>query len=93
MLCRNFVINDRRTSVRMEAEFWKALEEVARRRRMTVAALVSEVDRGRDGSPLTSALRVMAVRYFRETLNGSDATETSLSNVVLRTTFPLAMSS
>lgn len=66
---------------------------MARRRSMTVAALVSEVDRGRGGSPPTSALRVMAVRYFRETLNGSDAPEAFPTHVVLRTTFSLAMSS
>nr|WP_295828336.1 ribbon-helix-helix domain-containing protein [uncultured Azospirillum sp.] len=71
MICRNLVINGRRTSIRMERGFWEALEEVARDRKLTIADLVSEADEVRSGAPLTRTLRVLAVSHFRELLNGA----------------------
>lgn len=69
MIRRVMTINGRRTSVRLEKGFWEALADVAKRRTMTVAQLVSEVDEARGNAPLTGALRVAAVSYFREALN------------------------
>lgn len=69
MLCRNLVINGRRTSLRMEAEFWRALEDMARQRGVSVAALVSQVDMDRGESPLTRVIRVMCISHFREALH------------------------
>lgn len=69
MIRRVMTINGRRTSVRMEKGFWEALDDVARRRGLAVADLVSEVDQVRGDNPLTGALRVRAVSYFRELLN------------------------
>lgn len=69
MLCRNFVINGRRTSLRMEAEFWIALEDMARHRGVSVAALVSQVNMDRGESPLTRVIRVMCISHFREALH------------------------
>lgn len=71
MIRRVMTINGRRTSVRMEKGFWEALDDVARRRGLAVADLVSEIDETRGDAPLTGALRVMAVSYFRELLHGT----------------------
>lgn len=61
---RSFRLAGHRTSVALEAEFWAALEAIAARRGVSLAALVGEVDAGRaDPSlPLASALRVHALR-------------------------------
>lgn len=69
MICRVMTINGRRTSVRMERRFWEALEDVAQHRRLTMAALVSQIDERRGAAPLTRVLRITAVSHFRELLN------------------------
>lgn len=45
------------TSISLEREFWEALGEIARRRQLSVAALVAAIDAGRGGS-LSSAIRL-----------------------------------
>jgi predicted DNA-binding ribbon-helix-helix protein len=59
---RSLSLSGHRTSVALEPEFWQALDGLAMRRQMTLAALVAEVDAGRAASrPLASALRVLAL--------------------------------
>jgi predicted DNA-binding ribbon-helix-helix protein len=54
-----------RTSVALEQEFWVALARIAAERQQTLTALVATTDAARtDGTPLASALRVMALREF-----------------------------
>jgi predicted DNA-binding ribbon-helix-helix protein len=61
---RSFRLAGHRTSVALEPEFWAALEAVAQRRTISLAALVAEVDAARadPALPLASALRVFALR-------------------------------
>lgn len=60
---RSFRLAGHRTSVALEPAFWAALEAVATRRAISLAALVAEVDAGRadPALPLASALRVFAL--------------------------------
>ena len=71
---RSLTIAGHRTSVSLEAPFWDALGGLARDRGVSVQALVAEIDRGRDGSNLSSAIRVHVLRHFlpteRETIAG-----------------------
>ena len=53
-------IDGHRTSVSLEPEFWRALKAIAAVRRVTLGALVAEVDRARKGN-LSSALRVFVL--------------------------------
>ena len=53
-------IDGHRTSVSLEPEFWQALKNIAAARRESLSALVSEVDRTRQGN-LSSALRLFVV--------------------------------
>ena len=52
------------TSVSMEEVFWNALREIASKREISVNALVTEIDRTRDGN-LSSALRVYVFENTR----------------------------
>ena len=54
-------IDGHRTSVSLEPEFWRALKEIAAARSVTLAALVAEIDRKRQGN-LSSALRVFVLK-------------------------------
>ncbi len=60
---RSFSLAGHRTSVALEPAFWAALEAIARRRGLSLAALVADLDaaRAEDGAPLASTLRVFAL--------------------------------
>jgi predicted DNA-binding ribbon-helix-helix protein len=55
---RSLSIAGHRTSLSLEPEFWTALTEAAATRRLSIAALVGEIDRARSGGNLSSAVRV-----------------------------------
>jgi predicted DNA-binding ribbon-helix-helix protein len=65
---RSVVLAGHRTSISLEAEFWLALQDVARVRGNSVNALVAAIDAGRGaGRPanLSSALRVFILDCYR----------------------------
>ena len=63
---RSFTLAGHRTSVALEPEFWQVLGAIAAERRVSVAALVAEVDANRPPQrPLASALRVHALLRTR----------------------------
>lgn len=47
-----------RTSVSLEEAFWRQLKLIAARRDIGIAALVAEIDAGRQDANLSSAIRV-----------------------------------
>ncbi|MGL5117471.1 MAG: ribbon-helix-helix domain-containing protein, partial [Beijerinckiaceae bacterium] len=56
---RSLVIRGHRTSISLEGLFWEALAGLAERRRLTVPALVAEIDQARHAAEnLSSAVRV-----------------------------------
>ena len=65
-MIRNVVVGGHRTSVRLEPVMWEALHEIARRLRMTIHDLVTEIDRRRTASSLTAAIRVYIVDFYRD---------------------------
>jgi len=66
---RSLTISGHATSLSLEPAFWQALEETAAARRISLAALVSEIDRERSGT-LASAARL----FVLATLKASAAT-------------------
>jgi predicted DNA-binding ribbon-helix-helix protein len=52
------------TSVSLEAEFWRALCEIAAARRLSVNALLTTIDAGRSGN-LSSAIRLFVLDRAR----------------------------
>ena len=60
---RSFRLAGHRTSVALEPDFWEALEAVAQRRAISLAALVAGIDatRADPALPLASALRIFAL--------------------------------
>ncbi len=56
------------TSLSLEDEFWAELDGIARRRSLTIAAVVAEIDAARGGrGNLSSALRVYILKTVKET--------------------------
>ena len=64
-ICRNVNVGSRRTSIRLEAEMWTALNELCQREGMTMHELCSLIDRFRGDNSLTASLLVFLVVYYR----------------------------
>jgi predicted DNA-binding ribbon-helix-helix protein len=63
---RSFALSGHRTSVALEEAFWAELRAAAAARGLSLAALVTEVDAGRDPArPLASALRLFALAWIK----------------------------
>ena len=65
LVIRNVVVGGHRTSVRLEPVMWDALQDIARRLRVTTHDLVTDIDRERSASSLTAAIRVYLVDFYR----------------------------
>ena len=61
---RSIVIAGHKTSVSLEDAFWKALKEIAIRRRMTPSALVASIDGEREHDNLSSCLRLFVLDFY-----------------------------
>jgi predicted DNA-binding ribbon-helix-helix protein len=64
-----------RTSVRLDVHFWEALQDIAKRRGLSVRDLVAEIDRDRDGYSRTEAIRVHILQFYRTALSKVETTE------------------
>ena len=62
---RSVLIAGHATSISLEAEFWRDLRDVARRRRVSLNALIASVDATRQGN-LSSALRLFVLECYRK---------------------------
>lgn len=58
---RSVTLAGHQTSVSMEEPFWDALARIAGARGRSVRALVEEIDAGRGGANLSSAIRVFVL--------------------------------
>jgi predicted DNA-binding ribbon-helix-helix protein len=66
LVSRNITVLDRRTSVRLEPEMWKALQEIARRERCRIHDICSLVSlRKKPDTSLTAAIRVFLMLYYK----------------------------
>src|SRR6266851_6023663 len=64
LVMRNVVVDGRRTTVRLEPVIWDALQSIARREEVTLHDLVSEINRRRTASSLSSGIRAYVVIYL-----------------------------
>lgn len=63
---RSVTIAGHATSITLEEEFWAALKTAARRRGLSVNALIAEIDATSPGKNLSSALRVFLLREAQQ---------------------------
>ncbi len=65
LVSKNVNVGRRRTSLRLEQEFWEALADICARESLTIHQLCTLVDQRRHGSSRTSAIRAFVITYFR----------------------------
>jgi predicted DNA-binding ribbon-helix-helix protein len=63
---RSLTLAGHRTSVSLEPAFWAALEEIAGNRRLSVSALIGQIDEARGTDNLASALRLAVLAWYRD---------------------------
>jgi predicted DNA-binding ribbon-helix-helix protein len=59
---RSFSIQGHRTSISLEAAFWSALKAAAAEDGLTLAGLISAIDKERGSAGLSSAVRVWILK-------------------------------
>ena len=69
LLCKNVIVNGRRTSMRLDRETWMSLADICLREGVTIHELCSKIDNIRGRSGLSSATRLFVLTYFRCLLN------------------------
>jgi predicted DNA-binding ribbon-helix-helix protein len=62
---RSIVVSGHKTSVSLEDAFWEGMREIAREQDVTISNLVGEIDRSRQQSNLSSAIRVFVFERLR----------------------------
>lgn len=58
-------IKGHRTSISLEDAFWNELTEIAQRRDLSVANLITKIDKGRD-TGLSSAIRLFVLAELKQ---------------------------
>ena len=75
---RNVTLHGKRTSVKLEAEFWAALEEAANDLDTTWQLLLAEICAGSRGKhhgvSYSRIIRVWLIQWFREQAHEAEAT-------------------
>ncbi|MDP1874482.1 ribbon-helix-helix domain-containing protein [Phenylobacterium sp.] len=61
---RSILLAGHATSVALEPAFWAALEDVAKDRKLSLAALVTEIDLARADQGLASACRLAVLSHL-----------------------------
>jgi predicted DNA-binding ribbon-helix-helix protein len=74
---RSVRIGGRRTSMRLETQFWEALRDVAERERSDVGEICTRIAKRSRNANLSSAVRVAMVDYYRELALRQDAVPVS----------------
>ena len=68
---RSIMINNHKTSVSLEDEFWGALKEIALQRNQRLSALIAHIDSERTTGNLSSALRLFVLDQYRSGAGGA----------------------
>lgn len=61
---RSVSINGHSTSVTLEDAFWAALKEISEVRRLSMSAIIADIDR-RQPENLSSAIRVFVLEHYK----------------------------
>jgi predicted DNA-binding ribbon-helix-helix protein len=63
---RSISVAGRKTSISLEAAFWKALKDIADARRVTLSDRVASINSERQLPNLSSAIRLFVLDYYRK---------------------------
>jgi predicted DNA-binding ribbon-helix-helix protein len=61
LVCRNIVVNNHRTSIRLEPKLWQALDHICKMRDCHINDICSEISNSQVNGGFTSAVRTFVV--------------------------------
>jgi len=61
---RSITLAGHKTSLALEVEFWQALEKIAADKKLSLPALIAQIDQRRKNNNLSSAIRVFVLANF-----------------------------
>jgi predicted DNA-binding ribbon-helix-helix protein len=64
LISRNIIVGELRTSMRLEPEFWSALNDIAERENVSIDQLFTVIDTDLRNLGRTAATRVFVASYF-----------------------------
>ena len=65
-ICRSIKIGQRRTSIRMEREFWDALDGIRESRELTMQQVLNQATDGDSDANRTASIKTWILAYYRE---------------------------
>lgn len=68
LLCKNVIVNSRRTSMRLDQETWSAIHDICSREQLAISDLCSKIDDARGKAGLSCSVRRFVLTYFRTIL-------------------------
>ena len=68
LICKNVVVNGRRTSMRLDTEAWLSLKDICQRENITLHQLCSKIDTEKGNLGLSCAVRSFVLTYLRHLL-------------------------
>jgi predicted DNA-binding ribbon-helix-helix protein len=75
---RSTVIAGHKTSVSLEDEFWKGLQEIAKQREETLSHLIASIDADRQHANLSSAIRLYVLAFYQDQYQAEAALDHSI---------------
>ena len=73
---RSVVIGGHKTTISLEEQFWSILKEIAQAQGATLAQTLTEIDKTREHTNRSSAIRLFVLGHVRDGRNGSIALAT-----------------
>lgn len=68
LICKNVIVNGRRTSMRLDKETWLSLSEICKTENTNLHALCSKIEKSKGECGLSGAVRSFVLTYLRTQL-------------------------
>ena len=68
LVCKNVIVNGRRTSMRLDQEIWQSLADICHEENITIHQLCSKIDLEKKNSGLSGAVRLFVLNYLKHLL-------------------------
>ena len=68
-ICRSIKVGTRRTSIRMEREFWDALDKIRQWRGLTMQQVLDQATDGDNDANRTASIKTWILAFYKDQIN------------------------
>jgi predicted DNA-binding ribbon-helix-helix protein len=80
---KNVQVGSSRTTIAVEPECWQMLIEISRQQKITLPALIQEIESGRDKASRASAIRLYIMNHYRSAAIANGFMSSTLNRRIL----------